>query len=281
MITIVNDGERLVPFCRRERSYKVCIAQNAVRSIVAVCVIPVVASVDHIERGDPAYARDLRSLRHRTAQALRGREGAFSENTGVGDDRGHFEPTVAQPHTIAPVSCVKPERYSRGVHLPEGERCGSGLDAHADGSLLRVKDRVPGQRTFRLQWPPLQISIAPLPRVAKNKNFIGKATLPAKMYPLHRESWRLKRNRGLLCPWKKIHAHAGGVVAPGPRTASSREVVSACLDVANVYKHQVRLREDRGRKDCPGRAWKYTSATLSPTYFGKQNRRRRRRHDVL
>src|ERR1700761_3176259 len=105
---------------------------------------------------------------------MRDSEGAFSRRAVLGHDRCHFQRTVSQPHTIASVSCIKPEGYPGGVHLPEGERGSSSLDPHAYGSLLPMKHRVPGQDAFRLQWPPLEITIASLPGVAESEHAARK-----------------------------------------------------------------------------------------------------------
>ncbi len=150
LVAVVNHGEGLGPAYRRDRRHQVRVAQNAVGGVLAIRVIPIVASVNYSGREVAPFRRNRGSLDHPAAENFRSYECTFSSISGVLDDGRHLNFSISEPNPIASVAHIKPERDAGWVNLPEGKRSGASLHSQTRSSLIQMKQGVPGQSTLGL-----------------------------------------------------------------------------------------------------------------------------------
>ena len=150
LVAVVNHGEGLGSAYRRNRRHQFRVAQNAFGRVLAIRVIPVVASVNYSDREVTTFRRHRGSLDHPAAENFRSYECTFSSISGVLDDGRYLNFSVSEPHTIASVPHIQPEGDAGWVNLPEGKRSGPSLHSETRSSLIQMKQGVPGQSTLRL-----------------------------------------------------------------------------------------------------------------------------------
>ena len=198
---------------RGELSDQRGIAADAGVAVVAVGVVPVVATVDHVVR-----------------KARRGAEGLAerARGPGVEDNRRRVQHAVSQVHALAPGAQVQHERDAFLIELPVRDTGRAGLDTKAMG-LARggvEEEGVPRQDALGDIAAPLQVAVAPLPVVAQHPCAGGQGLVPA-------ERERAQRGCGTC------HTHR----AIGQEVHRGRVVIAPCI---GGELNTVRRRESHG-----------------------------------
>jgi hypothetical protein len=199
----------------RKRGDQVCVAKDLFSSVPAVSVVPVVGAV---HRGH----RQRRARAGLSAKIAKRIEGFFPGRAFACHDGGAVKVAIAKHHAIPTILYIQPERNSLLVDLPEAEcaRCGPdsvGMAGYPAVLTIRCGE-VPRQHTLRNDVLPAQVTIAPLPGVAKHQQMTGHGTPPAKMQVRngsHRRSKQDGKSVGFISTMFRCDFNLGGALPSG------------------------------------------------------------------
>src|SRR2546426_4841493 len=175
--TIVDHRER--PVCTRGRELDdvLSVGEDCLRAVLPVDPVPIVATIDGLWRKPRVRA-------HLATERVNGGERGFARTAGAAGDFANVEDALAELHADTSASHVRPQADALHVDLPEAERSRSRTHAIRMGERSIVRREVPGHDAIRYPATPLEVSVAPLPCVAKDEAGVVHSGSPTQVQPL-------------------------------------------------------------------------------------------------
>ena len=176
---VVDDGEGSWAGFGSQGDDEVGVAEDALRGVFAVCVVPVVGAEDGL-LGEARVGADG------LAEGGDGAGRMFAGVAAAGDDGGGVKFSLTEEDAGAAVAEVEPEGDADGVDLPEAEGGGSGVDSVGVGGgcvvIFRVVGgEVPGEDTLWYEGAPGKVAIAAFPCVAEAEEGWIDGCVPAEV----------------------------------------------------------------------------------------------------
>src|SRR5205807_4816027 len=171
--------------CRRELDDVLGVGEDCLRAVLPVDPVPIVATIDGLWRKP-------RVRTHLATEGVNGGERWFPRTAGAAGDFANVEDALAELHADASASHVRPQTDALRVDLPEAERARSRAHAIRMSERSILRREVPGHHPIRYPATPLEVSVAPLPCIAKDESSVAHSGSPTQVQPLDGNGRRRK-----------------------------------------------------------------------------------------